>query len=53
MLGVPATEALKKGLEDLQEMCGHMLHCFKVPCMVYFLLTLRGNVDPCVPGEYQ
>lgn len=28
--GVAAVEALRKGLEDLQEMCGHVLHTFKV-----------------------
>lgn len=27
--GVAAVEALRKGLEDLQEMCGHVLHTFK------------------------
>ena len=28
--GVAAVEALRKGLEDLEEMCGHMLKTFKV-----------------------
>ena len=29
-VGIPATEALKKGLEDLHELCQHVLHTFEV-----------------------
>lgn len=29
-LGIPATEALRKGLEDLRELCQHVLHTFEV-----------------------
>ncbi len=36
--GIAATEALRKGLEDLRDLCGHVQHKFEV--CVYIVLSL-------------
>lgn len=33
--GVPAVDALRKGLDDLHELCDHVLHTFQVQCGLY------------------
>lgn len=49
--GVAAVEALRKGLEDLQEMCGHVLKTFKVGANILtkvatnYITTLHHHQD--------
>ena len=40
VLGIPAVEALQKGLTDLQELFEHVLHTFKVCALKAFFQSV-------------